>query len=69
MKSLLKIELFRIGLNIVFCIELKILCKIALGTGILTSVVRVSIRFPVNKRRRWILETVEFMDVTDGRYR
>lgn len=48
MKALLKIELFRIDLNIVFCIELKILCKISLGTGILTSVVRVSVRFPVN---------------------
>lgn len=48
MKSLLKIELFRLDLNIVFCIELKILCKIALGTGILTAVVHVSVRFPVN---------------------
>lgn len=47
-KALLKIKLFRIDLNIVFCKESKILCKITLGIGFLTSVVRVSVRFPVN---------------------
>lgn len=47
-KALLKIELFCIDLNIVFCKDLKIFCKITLGIGILTSVVRVSVRFPVN---------------------
>lgn len=39
MKALLKIKLFRIDLNIVFCKE----SKITLGIGILTSVVSVSV--------------------------
>lgn len=70
-KALLKIKLFRIDLNIVFCKESKILCKITLGIGISCPCERtISSQYLLyNKRQTWILETVEFMDVTDDRYR